>query len=132
MELLEHSKADTICSFCLKSCHDVGPLIEGEAGAYVCRECIELCRHIFEMESIRRAVSVHGASTAAEPKRTDKPEMLFRVVGVRAGGRPVVLDELPLERATNMHFRLMMAKVFGNVTVEPIKPPGASSDAVSS
>jgi ATP-dependent Clp protease ATP-binding subunit ClpX len=45
------------CSFCRKSYHDVGPLVEGPDNVYICGECLELCQSILEQEKRRRAYS---------------------------------------------------------------------------
>jgi hypothetical protein len=45
---------NAFCSFCRKSYHDVGPLVEGPGEVYICGECIELCQSIIEQEKRRR------------------------------------------------------------------------------
>src|SRR5437660_5706627 len=42
------------CSFCRKSYHDVGPLVEGPSDVYICSECVELCQSIIDQEKRRR------------------------------------------------------------------------------
>lgn len=44
------------CSFCKKSYRDVGPLVEGSGGAYICVECVELCQSILDIERRRRVL----------------------------------------------------------------------------
>ena len=41
-----------VCSFCRKGHDEVGSLIAGPPGVYICRECIELC-HGFVQEELR-------------------------------------------------------------------------------
>ncbi|MBQ9874525.1 MAG: ATP-dependent Clp protease ATP-binding subunit ClpX [Thermoguttaceae bacterium] len=48
------SKRNAYCSFCRKSYRDVGPLVEGPGDAYICGECVELCRTILDQEYRRR------------------------------------------------------------------------------
>ena len=43
-----------VCSFCRKGHDEVGSLIAGPPGVYICRECIELC-HGFVQEELRAA-----------------------------------------------------------------------------
>jgi ATP-dependent Clp protease ATP-binding subunit ClpX len=43
------------CSFCRKSYHEVGPLVEGPGDVYICGECVELCQSIIDQEKRRRA-----------------------------------------------------------------------------
>src|SRR4029077_15236493 len=47
-------KKNTNCSFCRKSYREVGPLVEGPDGVYICGECIELCQSIIGQEKRRR------------------------------------------------------------------------------
>jgi hypothetical protein len=110
------------CSFCLKAPPDVGPLIEGPHENYICRECVDLFLHIFEMESIRRGVLTPGARSGIGTADPGHPDIQFRVIGVRANGSPVVVDELPMQQALDMQFRLQMANVLHDVTIEPIEP----------
>jgi hypothetical protein len=42
------------------------------------------------------------------------------VVAIRTDGSSIVLDELPFEKAMDVQMRLGIAKVFQNVTIEPI------------
>jgi ATP-dependent Clp protease ATP-binding subunit ClpX len=56
------------CSFCRKSYRDVGPLVEGPDGVYICGECIELCTSIIHQEIRRRARSSGPDSAAVEPR----------------------------------------------------------------
>jgi ATP-dependent Clp protease ATP-binding subunit ClpX len=41
------------CSFCGKSFRDVGPLVEGRGGVYICADCIHLCSSIVQHENRR-------------------------------------------------------------------------------
>src|SRR5262245_31554517 len=53
--MTRHKKyRDAFCSFCRKSYQDVGPLVEGPGGIYICGECIELCQTMIEHEKRRR------------------------------------------------------------------------------
>jgi ATP-dependent protease Clp ATPase subunit len=45
---------NAFCSFCKKSYHDVGPLVEGPGEVYICAECIQLCQSIIDQERRRR------------------------------------------------------------------------------
>jgi ATP-dependent Clp protease ATP-binding subunit ClpX len=42
------------CSFCRKSCQDVGPLVEGPGDVYICSDCVSLCQSIIDQEKRRR------------------------------------------------------------------------------
>jgi hypothetical protein len=43
------------CSFCLKSRHEVGPLVEGPNRVFICDTCIDLSRSILDQEKLRRS-----------------------------------------------------------------------------
>ena len=45
---------DAYCSFCKKSFHIVGPLVEGPQEVYICGECVELSQRIMLQEKFRR------------------------------------------------------------------------------
>jgi ATP-dependent Clp protease ATP-binding subunit ClpX len=42
------------CSFCRKSCTEVGPLVEGPNEVYICGACAALAVEIVEKENRRR------------------------------------------------------------------------------
>src|SRR5688572_11638364 len=42
------------CSFCLKDYREVGPLVEGPDGVYICGDCSDLCQSIIGQERRRR------------------------------------------------------------------------------
>lgn len=48
------ARNNAYCSFCTKNYRDVGPLVEGPGGVYICGECIELCQSILDQERRRR------------------------------------------------------------------------------
>ena len=45
------------CSFCGKSSREIGPLVEGPGGVYICAACVELCQNIIRQEH-RKASAV--------------------------------------------------------------------------
>ena len=47
-------RSKQVCSFCRKGHDEVGSLIAGPPGIYICRDCIELC-HSFVQEELRGA-----------------------------------------------------------------------------
>src|SRR5258707_1375707 len=51
------TKKNAFCPFCRKSYRDVGPLVEGPGGVYICGECIELCQSILDQERRRRGAT---------------------------------------------------------------------------
>jgi len=42
------------CSFCRKTSAEVGPLVAGPPGIFICRECVELCHSLIQ-EDLRRS-----------------------------------------------------------------------------
>jgi len=43
-----------VCSFCQRSSDEVGPLIEGPNGVFICANCVDLCHNIMRQEHRRR------------------------------------------------------------------------------
>ncbi len=54
-----------VCSFCGKSERDVGPIIEGPDGIYICAGCVDLCSTIIKQE--RRKVNRHAGTVRDVP-----------------------------------------------------------------
>jgi len=54
---IKDERARACCSFCGKSYRQVGPLIEGPNGVYICDQCIDLCRSIMDAERRRRGTN---------------------------------------------------------------------------
>ncbi|MHC4711757.1 MAG: ATP-dependent Clp protease ATP-binding subunit ClpX [Planctomycetota bacterium] len=44
------------CSFCHKGYEDVGPLLAGPPGTYICRECADFCHTLFQQEKRARSI----------------------------------------------------------------------------
>ncbi len=44
------------CSFCKKTFAEVGPLLAGPPGVYICRECADFCHTLFQQEKRSRAI----------------------------------------------------------------------------
>jgi ATP-dependent Clp protease ATP-binding subunit ClpX len=51
---VDRDKSRQVCSFCRKGHEEVGSLIAGPPGVYICRDCIELC-HSFVQEELKAA-----------------------------------------------------------------------------
>ena len=41
----------TTCSFCNKNSREVGPMVEGPGDVFICTQCVDLCRNIFQQEN---------------------------------------------------------------------------------
>jgi ATP-dependent Clp protease ATP-binding subunit ClpX len=59
---------NTFCSFCRKSASDVGLLVEGPAGVYICGECVDLAQSILEQEKRRRGVNRTAVKKIPSPR----------------------------------------------------------------
>ncbi len=44
------------CSFCHKSYEEVGPLLAGPPGTFICRECADFCHTLFQQEKRSRSI----------------------------------------------------------------------------
>ena len=60
------------CSFCGKTQEQVGRLISGPNGAFICDECVDICAEIIEEEGVEERVAV----SAGEEINLLKPEEL--------------------------------------------------------
>ena len=45
------------CSFCHRGADEVGPVVEGPDGVYICANCVELCHNIIKQEQRRMSQS---------------------------------------------------------------------------
>ncbi len=68
----------TTCSFCGKTSRDVGPMVEGPNGVYICNHCTDLCQNIFKQE--RRRVSSASTSLREIPAPREMKEFLDQYV----------------------------------------------------
>ncbi len=50
-------RATNNCSFCHRGADDVGPVVEGPDGVYICANCVELCHNIVKQEQRRMSQS---------------------------------------------------------------------------
>ena len=48
-------RSGNVCSFCHRSGEEVGPIVEGPEGVYICANCVELCHNIVRQEQRRTA-----------------------------------------------------------------------------
>jgi hypothetical protein len=67
---------NAFCSFCKKSYHDVGPLVEGPGEVYICGECIVLCQSIIEQEKKRRGTASQKPAEQQVDPTTQRRELL--------------------------------------------------------
>ena len=61
-------KSGAYCSFCRKHYRDVGPLVEGPGGVYICGDCVDLCNTILAQEHSRRRNNGGGYRKALSPR----------------------------------------------------------------
>ena len=59
------SRRQPTCSFCGKSSRDVGPLVEGRSGVYICGGCVQLCSSVVQAE--RRRAGAHAIDVGRIP-----------------------------------------------------------------
>jgi ATP-dependent Clp protease ATP-binding subunit ClpX len=59
----------SVCSFCHRSSEDVGPIVEGPSGVYICSNCVELCHNIIRQEQRRTSESKPLFSTIPTPRQ---------------------------------------------------------------
>src|SRR5947208_16097812 len=59
----------TTCSFCGKSSRDVGPMVEGPSGVYICANCVDLAHNIIRQEKRKLSSSQPLFSTIPSPRQ---------------------------------------------------------------
>ena len=83
------------CSFCGKSQKEVGKLIAGPGGVYICNECVKLCDDIIEEVLVN---TPSGAETPASPPSDDRRRSVeARQVLIERLGRHPSVSELAAE-----------------------------------
>jgi ATP-dependent Clp protease ATP-binding subunit ClpX len=130
---------ESVCSFCRKSYQEVGPLVEGSDGVYICGECAELCQGIIEQEKRRRdpdpppasgPEALRAALDRIVAGQDEAKAALTRAVARRHDGAGRVLFTGPSPGA-----RLLLARALAHVLEAPFAaadpaglapaPPGA-------
>ena len=76
----------TTCSFCGKNSREVGPMVEGPNGVYICGQCTDLCQNIFRQER-KRVSSSKPLFNAIPSPRQIKEFMDQYVVGQETAKR---------------------------------------------
>ncbi|MFP4054590.1 MAG: ClpX C4-type zinc finger protein, partial [Phycisphaerae bacterium] len=69
-----------VCSFCNRNSEDVGPIVEGPNGVYICGNCVDLCNNIIRQEQ-RRAAQAKPLFTAIPTPRQIKEFLDQYVIG---------------------------------------------------
>jgi ATP-dependent Clp protease ATP-binding subunit ClpX len=62
-------KRGGFCSFCNRSGDEVGPIVEGPEGVYICANCVELCHNIIKQEQRRNAQAKPLLGTIPTPRQ---------------------------------------------------------------
>ncbi|MEN6504384.1 MAG: ATP-dependent Clp protease ATP-binding subunit ClpX, partial [Planctomycetaceae bacterium] len=58
-----------VCSFCHRNSDDVGPVVEGPNGVYICSNCVELCHNIIRQEKRKTAESTPLFTSIPTPRQ---------------------------------------------------------------
>jgi ATP-dependent Clp protease ATP-binding subunit ClpX len=99
----ERDGSRQVCSFCRKGHDEVGSLIAGPPGVYICRDCIELC-HGFVQEELRSASSKHWELREIPPPAQLKKNLDEYVVGQDRAKRV-------LSVAVHNHYKRLRANI---------------------
>jgi ATP-dependent Clp protease ATP-binding subunit ClpX len=98
------------CSFCGKSHREVGPLIEGPDGIFICASCVDLCESIIQQE--RRRSGTQQAHIAKVPPPREIHEFLNQyLVGQERAKRT-------LSVAVHNHYKRLNATLDEDNSVE--------------
>jgi ATP-dependent Clp protease ATP-binding subunit ClpX len=125
------------CSFCRKSYREVGPLVEGPGGVYICAECVELCASIIDQEKRRRGRA--EGTTPVKPTRElvlASLDRLFRSHDEFKEGLALAATDAAEASARRLHRPVLLigpsrsAKVFGaRALAHALEVPFARVDA---
>jgi ATP-dependent Clp protease ATP-binding subunit ClpX len=69
-----------VCSFCNRTNDEVGPIVEGPEGVYICGGCVELCHNIIRQER-RKGSGAEPAFTSIPAPRKIHEELNHYVIG---------------------------------------------------
>lgn len=58
----------TLCSFCGKSHSEVGKMLEGIPGVYICNSCVDLCKEIMDRDETLKSLSQEKEVKRITPK----------------------------------------------------------------
>jgi len=58
------------CSFCNRSGDEVGPIVEGPNGVFICSNCVELCHNIIKQEQRRNTEAKPLLGAIPSPRQT--------------------------------------------------------------
>jgi ATP-dependent Clp protease ATP-binding subunit ClpX len=68
----------SVCSFCTKSEDQVGRLISGVDGVFICDECVDLCLDLLREED--GPLKPDPAPKAEEPRETPYPQLVYKAL----------------------------------------------------
>ena len=85
----------TTCSFCGKNSREVGPMVEGPNGVYICGQCTDLCQNIFRQER-KRVTSSKPLFNAIPTPRQIKEFMDQYVIGQSTAKRAMAVSTSPV------------------------------------
>src|SRR5438445_6999203 len=71
------------CSFCRKSCRQVGPLVEGARDAFICGTCIEFGQSVLAQEKRRRGLILAVEHASTVHNETEYKEAVARLAEER-------------------------------------------------
>ncbi len=80
----------TTCSFCGKNSREVGPMVEGPNGVYICGQCTDLCQNIFKQER-KRVASARPMFSAIPTPRQVKEFMDQYIIGQNTAKRALAV-----------------------------------------
>jgi ATP-dependent Clp protease ATP-binding subunit ClpX len=105
-----NKKSRAVCSFCGLTGSQTDPLIQGQNDAYICPDCVELCRNIIKQN--RRQSGSHGRNLKETPKPREIKEYLDEyVIGQENAKRY-------LSVAVHNHYKRLLHSDIGDSDVE--------------
>jgi ATP-dependent Clp protease ATP-binding subunit ClpX len=91
------------CSFCHKTFGEVGPLLAGPPGTYICRECADFCHTLFQQERRSRTIKALPFDHIPAPPAI-KGELDKYVVGQERAKKVLAV-------AVHNHYKRLVSKI---------------------
>ncbi len=107
----KRGKVGGTCSFCGRTRRDVGPMVEGPDGVFICASCVELCHSIITQERKRARIKKSTLSSIPTPRQI-KEYLDDYIIGQERAKKTIAVA------VYNHYKRLLVADTDGTVEID--------------